>query len=408
MQPLHVDDAGARHRPASRSGQRAGLAWIWSVPQAMTTDVLTATSARHWLGLPARPAVDAALYGRSRRPPGWAIACPRRHADAREPGHACRPATPPIAAPMHAALGWLARPLGTALAAEPATQDGLTLARLAPMRSVLLASLCLVWVGTGVVSAALSAGNTDALLGGLGLAGGPARSVTLAGAALDVGLGLALLSRHAARRRRGGAACCHGVLHRAGDRGAAAPVDRPVRAAAEEPGGGRGHPGPAGAGGLMTMPYEWLLYVHVISSTLLFGTGLGTAFHGWMAHRSAAVWRLSWWSAATLCWRTGCSPAPAVIVQPITGVWMAHRAGLPMTSGWLALAICLYAFIGACWLPVVWLQIRMHRLARSHGDPASPLPPAYFACARAWFALGWPAFLGVLGIFYLMLVKPDL
>jgi uncharacterized membrane protein len=32
--------------------------------------------------------------------------------------------------------------------------------------------------------------------------------------------------------------------------------------------------------------YVLLKYVHVISSTLLFGTGLGTAFHGWMAHRS--------------------------------------------------------------------------------------------------------------------------
>ena len=128
------------------------------------------------------------------------------------------------------------------------------------------------------------------------------------------------------------------------------------------------------------MPYEWLLFVHVISSTLLFGTGLGTAFHGWMAHRSRSLEAivvvgrnvvLADWLFTT----------PGVIVQPVTGVWMAHRAGFPMTSGWLALAIGLYVFIGVCWLPVVWLQIRMH---------------------------GWPAFLGVLGIFYLMLAKPEL
>ncbi len=155
------------------------------------------------------------------------------------------------------------------------------------------------------------------------------------------------------------------------------------------------------------MPYEWLLYVHVISSTLLFGTGLGTAFHGWMAHRSrdlaaiVVVGRnvvLADWLFTT----------PAVIVQPITGVWMAHRAGYPLTSGWLALAIGLYVMIGACWLPVVWLQIRMQRLAQTASRTGERLPPAYFVCARVWFALGWPAFLGVLGIYYLMLAKPHL
>ena len=155
------------------------------------------------------------------------------------------------------------------------------------------------------------------------------------------------------------------------------------------------------------MPYEWLLYVHVISSTLLFGTGLGTAFHGWMAHRSRNV------EAIVVVGRNvvladWLFTSPAVIIQPITGVWMAYRTGFPMSSGWLALAIGLYVFIGACWLPVLWLQITMHRLAETALKSGQPLPTAYFACARAWFALGWPAFLGVLSIFYLMLAKPDL
>ncbi len=117
------------------------------------------------------------------------------------------------------------------------------------------------------------------------------------------------------------------------------------------------------------MPYEWLLYVHVISSTLLFGTGLGTAFSGWMAHRTRNL------EAIVVVGRNVVQAdwlftTPAVIVQPVTGVWMAHRAGFPMTSCWLALAICLYALIGACWLPVVWLQIRMHRLATVAWGPA--------------------------------------
>lgn len=155
------------------------------------------------------------------------------------------------------------------------------------------------------------------------------------------------------------------------------------------------------------MSYQLLLLVHILSSTLLFGTGLGTAFHGWMAHRSRNV------HVATTVGRNvvvadWLFTAPAVVVQPITGLWMAEIAGFPLTSGWLVLAIALYLLIGACWLPVVWLQISMHRLAEMALSSGAPLPARYFTYARWWFALGWPAFISVIAIFYLMVMKPDL
>jgi uncharacterized membrane protein len=153
--------------------------------------------------------------------------------------------------------------------------------------------------------------------------------------------------------------------------------------------------------------YLLLKYVHVISSTLLFGTGLGTAFHGWMAHRSgngvaiAVVGR----NVVLADWLF---TAPAVVVQPLTGLALAHLAGFPLTSGWLLLSIALYVLVGACWLPVVWLQIRMHALAAEVVRTGAVLPPRYFAYAKLWFALGWPAFFGVLAIFWLMIAKPEL
>ncbi len=156
------------------------------------------------------------------------------------------------------------------------------------------------------------------------------------------------------------------------------------------------------------MSYILLKYIHILSSTLLFGTGLGTAFHGFLAFRTkdphvvAAVGR----SVVLADWLF---TAPAVIVQPITGVAMALQASVPLTSGWLALSIALYILVGMCWLPVVWLQIQLRRMAeaclRSGGDP---LPPLYFHYLRLWFILGWPAFMAVLAIFYLMVFKPDL
>jgi len=99
--------------------------------------------------------------------------------------------------------------------------------------------------------------------------------------------------------------------------------------------------------------------------------------------------------------------APAVVIQPATGLTMAVLAGLPVTSGWIALSIALYALVGVCWLPVVWLQIKLRRIATASLDAGTALPSQYFRYLRIWFLLGWPAFTAVLGIFYLMIFKPD-
>jgi uncharacterized membrane protein len=57
-------------------------------------------------------------------------------------------------------------------------------------------------------------------------------------------------------------------------------------------------------------------------------------------------------------------------------------------------------------LPVLWLQVRARDLARSADASGMELPQTYHAVMRAWFWLGWPAFLSVLAIFWLMVVKP--
>ncbi|WP_397401328.1 DUF2269 family protein [Phenylobacterium sp.] len=152
--------------------------------------------------------------------------------------------------------------------------------------------------------------------------------------------------------------------------------------------------------------YLLLKTVHILSSTLLFGTGLGTAFHGWMANRSGvlAARRVVNRNVELADWLF---TTPAVIVQPVTGVWLANLAGYPLTTPWLLAAIVLYVLVGACWLPVVAIQIRMRRIAEATPD-GTKLPIHYNRLARWWFALGWPAFIGVIIIFWLMVAKPEL
>ncbi len=154
------------------------------------------------------------------------------------------------------------------------------------------------------------------------------------------------------------------------------------------------------------MLYLVLKYIHILSATLLFGTGLGTAFHGFLAFRTrdARVVAAAGRSVVLADWLF---TAPAAIVQPATGIAMAYVVGWPLTTGWIALSLALYVLVGACWLPVVWLQIQLRATAKESLAAGTPLPETYFRYLTYWFILGWPAFLGVLAIFYLMIFKPD-
>lgn len=153
--------------------------------------------------------------------------------------------------------------------------------------------------------------------------------------------------------------------------------------------------------------YLLLKWLHILSSTLLFGTGLGTAFYMWQAHRSGDVAFLAR-VAQSVVVADWVFTTPAVIVQPLTGVAMALLAGFPLNSSWLLLSLLLYVLIGACWLPVVWLQIRVRDMAVQAEEQGLPLDPQVHRYLRFWYALGWPAFLGVMVIFALMVFKPSL
>ncbi len=153
--------------------------------------------------------------------------------------------------------------------------------------------------------------------------------------------------------------------------------------------------------------YVLLKTLHILSSTVLFGTGLGTAFLMWFTHRSGQLAAIT--VAARLTVRADfLFTTPAVIAQPVTGVLLMRELGFGFATHWLQAAIALYLLAGACWLPVVWLQWRAHQLADTALRDGTALPPAYHRCMRTWFALGWPAFLAVIATFWLMVAKPPL
>ena len=154
-------------------------------------------------------------------------------------------------------------------------------------------------------------------------------------------------------------------------------------------------------------PYLLLKTVHIVSSVVLVGTGFGSAFYFFFVNRSGSTEAKAVVSRLVVradTWFT----TPAVIIQPVTGVWLAKMLGFPLTSPWLLSSILLYAVAGACWLPVVWLQWKMSRMAAAAVTNGAAIEPLYERYAVLWERLGYPAFIAMLAVFYLMVNKPPL
>jgi len=155
------------------------------------------------------------------------------------------------------------------------------------------------------------------------------------------------------------------------------------------------------------MEYLVLKWLHILSSTLLFGTGIGSAFYllvtvlggdmRLVAHVARWVVRADWLFTAT-----------TAIAQPLTGLWLVHVMKVPLATGWVAWSLALYAVAIACWLPVVWLQVRLRDLAQQAVREGGRATPQFRRHFLAWVALGVPAFFAFLAIFWLMVAKPAL
>jgi uncharacterized membrane protein len=157
------------------------------------------------------------------------------------------------------------------------------------------------------------------------------------------------------------------------------------------------------------MEYLVAKWLHILSSTLLFGTGLGSAYYMLLtslaSRRSgdpkpvAVVVRyvvLADWLFTTT----------TIVFQPLSGWYLMHLAGYPLTTRWIVVSFALYLLAGACWLPVVWMQIRMRDMAAAAATAGRSLPPLYWRLLRIWVSLGVVAFGALVAVFYLMVAKP--
>lgn len=153
------------------------------------------------------------------------------------------------------------------------------------------------------------------------------------------------------------------------------------------------------------MDYMVVKWLHILSSTFLFGTGIGSAFYMLFTSLSRDVRAIAVVSRHVVL-ADWIFTSTTVIIQPLTGIYMIHLAGFPWTSKWIMWTLALYALAGACWLPVVWIQIKMRDMAQVAARDNMALPEQYWRYLKIWTLLGIPAFIAMVIIFWLMVSKP--
>ena len=152
------------------------------------------------------------------------------------------------------------------------------------------------------------------------------------------------------------------------------------------------------------MLFYMIKIIHVISSAVLFGTGLGTAFYMLLVNqqKNCALIAQATKQVVFVDWVfTGSS----AVIQFITGIFLVGLKGYSPMAPWLLISVLGYVIAGACWIPVVYLQIRCRDLAFDAVKNNTPLTKKYYRYYRIWWILGIPAFLSLLVVFYFMVNK---
>ena len=148
--------------------------------------------------------------------------------------------------------------------------------------------------------------------------------------------------------------------------------------------------------------YEFIKIIHVISSTVVLGVGVGVAYFIFSDYRNddRESLRIVVSHAARADWVL---TMPAVVVQFLTGLWLTANLGIPYGSAWFIAVNALFILIGFSWLSLVKQHKHIEALA---GQGAGADPDEYARTMRLWMRDGLVTTGIVVIIFVLMTAKP--
>ena len=149
------------------------------------------------------------------------------------------------------------------------------------------------------------------------------------------------------------------------------------------------------------MPVELIRLVHVVSSALMFGVGVGAFWFMRAALRSAdvAAIAVTTRNAVRAEWFIA---APVAILQPLTGYLLMLQLNYALNSRWFVAVATLYILAGMCWVYLVKAELKLRALVAELPTLPTPHPKL------RWQRLALGSFAGVLAIFWLMVFRPGL
>jgi len=151
--------------------------------------------------------------------------------------------------------------------------------------------------------------------------------------------------------------------------------------------------------------FDIVKWIHIVSTTVFFATGFGTAVQMWLAHRGGDVQAIA--SMAKNVVRVDLTfTAASGLVLPITGAILVSMAGFPAGAPWLITSYILYTIAFICWATATKLRMKVRDTAALAAFRGEALPDCYYRYMRWWLQLSWPAFIALLVVFYLMLAQP--
>ena len=143
-----------------------------------------------------------------------------------------------------------------------------------------------------------------------------------------------------------------------------------------------------------------------MGAAVLFGTGLGSALLMWRANRMGDIQTIASVTGQVVI-ADWIFTGTAGMLQPVTGFWMIYLNHYPIHSLWVLGSLIGYVVAGLFWLPVVYFQMQLRDLAKEALRFSKPLSEKYKKIYACWFYSGWPAFIALIVVFYLMANQPN-
>lgn len=147
------------------------------------------------------------------------------------------------------------------------------------------------------------------------------------------------------------------------------------------------------------MSYQLLKLIHILSATLMIGTGFGSAFYLFFTYKKSSVSTIK--DVLTLVvLADAIFTTPSVIIQLITGIMLSNMMGLTYTN-WFWVVISVSGIVFILWIRAAFIQVKLKKILAEENE----ISIRFHRMMNIWFYLGIPSFLGSVYLYYLMVYK---